>query len=291
MIFSKYVSEKIITILDNRLIRFTQPNALNDPFEARPNFHATQEGFAREFANVIRQDSHKWEECRGETQTDLNQQDFADAIERNPQNAVQLYRRLGWEPPLSDLLERSYDLPDRLYREVYNRVGILSLSETWDNLLMWAHYAEEHTGFVLMLDGSNDFFKGDNLSPSIAKGFAKPESVQYSTERPPTAIEDPPREILLIKGSDWKYEKEWRYLKHIDDATKLCGAPNTLPVALFRLPSKCIRGVILGCRRSEKLEKKLVALRRDDPEFGHLQILQARASTRRYRLGIEEVST
>ena len=119
---------------------------------------------------------------------------------------------------------------------------------------MWAHYAEEHTGFVLMLDGSNDFFKGDNLSPSIAKGFAKPEPVQYNTERPPTAIEDPPREILLIKGSDWKYEKEWRYLKHIDDAAKLCGAPNTLPVALFRLPSKCIRGVILGCRSSKELE-------------------------------------
>ena len=27
---------------------------------------------------------------------------------------------------------------------------------------MWAHYAEEHTGFVLMFDGSHNFFKGND---------------------------------------------------------------------------------------------------------------------------------
>ena len=182
-----------------------------------------------------------------------------------------------------------YDLPERLY-ELYNRVGILSLSETPDNRLMWAHYAKEHTGFVLMLDGCHDFFKGDNLSSKIAKGFAKPERVEYRLERPRTSIEDPPREILLIKDSDWQYEKEWRYLKHIDDAAKLCGDP-TLPVALFRLPSKCIRGVILGYNSSKELKNKVVALRRDDPEFGHLRIQQARASTTRYPLRIEEIKT
>ena len=289
MIFYKYVTAERIDILQNRLIRFTQPKLLNDPFEARPNFHATKEGFAREFANAIRQDSRTWEECRRETQTNLDRQAFADRLEENPDNAAQLYRSLGWEPPLSELLGKSYGLPERLY-ELYNRVGILSLSETPDNRLMWAHYAGDHTGFVLMLDGSHDFFKGDDLSPKIAKGFAKPERVEYRLERPRTSIEDPPREILLIKDFDWKYEKEWRYLKHIDDAAKLCG-DSTLPVALFRLPPKCIMGVILGYNSSEDLQNKVVALRHDDPEFGHLQILQAGASTTRYRLVIKKIET
>ena len=289
MIFYKYVTAERTDILQNRLIRFTQSKLLNDPFEARPNFHATKEGFAREFANAIRQDSRTWEECRRETQTNLDRQAFADRLEENPDNAAQLYRDLGWEPPLSELLGKSYGLPERLY-ELYNRVGILSLSETPDNRLMWAHYTGDHTGFILMLDGSHDFFKGDDLSPKIAKGFAKPEPVQYRLERPQTPIEDPPREILLIKDSDWKYEKEWRYLKHIDDAAKLCGDP-TLPVALFRLPPKCIMGVILGYNSSEDLQNKVVALRGDDPDFGHLQILQARASTTRYQLRIEKIET
>ena len=254
MIFYKYVPPERIDILQNRLIRFTQPNALNDPFEARPNFHATPKGFASVFADTIRQKSRMWEDCRRKTQTDLNRHTFAGTVEGNPDYAAQLYRSLGWEPPLSELLGKSYGLPDKLlYKEVYNRVGILSLSETPDNLLMWAHYAEGHTGFVLMLEGSNDFFKADNPFPWIAKGFAKPEPVQYKPERPRTPIEDPPLEILLIKSSDWKHEKEWRYLKHLEDADERCKDANNLDANLFRLPPKCIRGVILGCYRSNKL--------------------------------------
>ena len=291
MIFYKYVTAERINILQNRLIRFTQPNALNDPFEARLNFHATPEGFASAFADTIRQKPRMWEACQRETQTNLDQRAFADKVERDFNYAEQLYRSLGWDPPLSDLQESLYDLPDRLYREVYNRVGILSLSETPDNLLMWAHYAKEHTGFVLMLDGSHDFFKGDNPSPRIAKGFAKPERVEYRLERPQTSIEEPPREILLIKGSDWKYEKEWRYLKHINDAAELYEDSNSPPVALFRLPPKCMMGVILGCYRSKELENKIVALRRDDPEFEHLRIQQAFISKTHYRLEIREIET
>ena len=232
-----------------------------------------------------------WEECRRETQTNLDRQAFANTIERNPENAAQLYRSLGWNPPLSDLLEESYGLKDKLYKEVYNHVGILSLSETPDNLLMWAHYAEGYTGFVLMLDGSHDFFKEDNPSSEIAKGFAKPERVQYRSERPRTPIEDPPLEILLIKSSDWKHEKEWRYLKHLKDADEWCKDANNLDAGLFLLPSKCIMGVILGCYRSKELENEIVALRCDDPEFGHLRIQQAGASTTRYQLQIKEIET
>ena len=290
MVLYKYVPPERIDILQNRLIRFTQPKVLNDPFEGRPNFHATTEGFASVFADTIRQKPRMWEDCRRKTQTDLDRYTFADTVEGNPDYAAQLYRSLGSQRPLFDLQENLYDLPERLY-ELYNRVGILSLSETPDNRLMWAHYAEEHTGFVLMLDSSHDFFKGDNLSPKIAKGFAKPERVEYRSERPQTPIEDPPREILLIKDSGWKYEKEWRYLKHINDAAKLCGDPDTLPVALFRLPPKCIRGIILGYNSSKKLKDKIVALRCDDPEFGHLRIQQAGASTTRYQLQIKEIET
>ena len=288
MILYKYVSAERINILQNRLIRFTQPKVLNDPFEGRPNFHATPQGFASVFADTIRQKSRMWEDCRRKTQTDLDRHTFADTVEENPDYAAQLYRSLGSQRPLLDLQESLYDLPERLY-ELYNRVGILSLSETPDNRLMWAHYAGNHTGFVLMLDGSHDFFNGDDLSPKIAKGFAKPERVEYRLERPRTSIEDPPREILLIKDSDWKYEKEWRYLKHIDDAAKLCG-DLTLPVALFRLPPKCIMGVILGYNSSEDLQNKVVALRGDDPDFGHLRIQQAFMSKMHYQVEIVEIT-
>ena len=157
---------------------------------------------------------------------------------------------------------------------------------------MWAHYAEAHTGFVLVLDGSHDFFKGSVSLP----GFTKPERVEYSSERPRMTIEDTSeesglREIFFIKGSDWEYEKEWRYLKNINDAHQKIVVPNDHDVHLFRLPSKCIKGVILGCESSEDLKDKIAAIKRDEPEFNHLRIQQACASETEYRLEIKEIET
>ena len=288
VIFYKYVTAERIDILQNRLIRFTQPNALNDPFEARPNFHAltTKEGFAGAFADMIRKaPTVVWEDFRRVTQTNLDQRAFADKLEKDPHYAEQVHKNVGLSDPRTYARKRTYEL--------CNVVGILSLSETPNNLLMWSHYAEDHTGFVLMLDSSHDFFKGETPLPR----FAKPEPVQYKSERPCTTVEEvivkktTVSTIFLIKSSDWQYEKESRYLKFLNDADERHKSPNTPPVELFRLPPKCIKGVILGCRSSKELKDSIVALRRDDPEFEHLQIQQAGASTKHYRLGIKEVET
>ena len=283
MIFYKYLPSERSNILQNSLIRFTQPDALNDPFEAKPHFHAfaTKAGLASAFAGMIRQaPTVVWEDFRRVTQTNLDRQAFADKLEGDPDYADWLYKNVG----LPNLLPKERKRVERWF----NSVGILSLSETPDNLLMWSHYAEEHTGFVLMLDGSHKFFEGNEPFP----GFAKPEPVQYKLERPSATIEEVTvPEIFLTKGSDWKYEKEWRYLKYLNDADDRHEEPDTHPVELFRLPPKCIKGVILGCRSSKELKDTIVALRRDDPEFEHLQIQQAGASTKHYRLGIKEVET
>ncbi len=218
MVLYKYVSAERIDILQNRLIRFTQPNAMNDPFEARPYFEAfaTKEGFAKAFADAIRQKPSMWAYLRGVTQTKMELQAFAEKLEIDPDYADLLYKDAGLPNPLPN--ER-----DRVYRLFNKNVGILSLSVTPDNLLMWAHYAEEHTGFVLVLDGSHDFFRGDDS----LLGFAKPEPVVYRAIRPRTTIEEVTMiELFFIKGSDWKYEKEWRYLKYLNDADdRFAGVP------------------------------------------------------------------
>ena len=55
VIFYKYLPPERIDILQNRLIRFTQPNALNDPFEADQFARcATTIGICNAFAEVIR---------------------------------------------------------------------------------------------------------------------------------------------------------------------------------------------------------------------------------------------
>ena len=153
---------------------------------------------------------------------------------------------------------------------------------------MWAHYAAGHTGFVIMLNGSHDFFKSKETLP----GFAKPERVEYRLKRrqmtfEETNKEDAIREIFFIKGSDWQYEKEWRYLKNLTDAHK----KNSSDVYLFRLPPKCIKGVILGCYSSIELTNKILELHRDNSKYGHLKILKTHTSQADYLLQTKEIET
>ena len=282
MILYKYIPADRIDILENFQIRFTQPNAMNDPFEARPFFHsfATREGFAKAFADGIRQEPRIWEVFRNAGRTDLDIHGFVERIERDPDYAEQFYEDTSITIRLPE--ERK-----KVYRWC-NIVGILSLSETPDNLLMWAHYAVGHTGFVLEFDGCHDFFKTDN--PLL--GFTKPKCVHYTSERPRTTIEEVSEsELFLTKGSHWEYEREWRYLKYLNDANERFTDANNLDVNLFRLPPKCIVGVILGCYRDPELENRILALRRNCPELHHLRVQHARASNTRYRLKIEEIET
>ena len=290
MNFYKYVPPERIDILQNRLIRFTQPPALNDPFEADPYFYklGSKEEFAKHYAEAIRKFPIRvWDDYCKAIGNNPGRFALANKVQKYPDYAEWLYKNLHKKNP-EDLLS---NLQERFYK-LHNEFGILSLSETSDNLLMWAHYAAGHTGFVLVLDGSHDFFKGAVSLP----GLAKPELVEYSSERPRMTAEETSEEtamqdIFFIKGSDWKYEKEWRYLKNINDAHKKIINTNSHDVHLFRLPSKCIKGVILGCYSSEKLKNKILELRRDDSEFGHLQILQARTSETDYDLEIKEIET
>src|SRR5262249_4259046 len=47
---------------------------------------------------------------------------------------------------------------ENLLLEQSTQTGVVCLTEHPDNLLMWAHYAQNHEGFVLGLDISNPFF-------------------------------------------------------------------------------------------------------------------------------------
>lgn len=212
------------------------------------------------------------------SQAEADRETYAERAERDPNFAKDLIEQSSLRIPNPELVNRLYQL--------YNHIGILSLSETSNNLLMWAHYAGGHTGFVLEFDSSHDFFETNDS----VTGFAKPIPVEYNLERPRAQIDEPDlSEIFFIKGSPWKYEREWRYLKYLNDADVRCKDLNNLDANLFRLPPKCIVSIILGCYRDPKLENKILALRCECPELQHLRIYRMRASTKHYQLEKEAI--
>lgn len=124
----------------------------------------------------------------------------------------------------------------KLCEETNNEFAVLSLSKINDNLLMWSHYAESHTGICLELE----FQTSEKL-----------HQVQYSDERPQfffADIREQDRNVerysnsimstLTTKASHWAYEKEWRCIDF--------NGPGERP-----MPQGMLSGIIFGCRTTE----------------------------------------
>lgn len=140
--------------------------------------------------------------------------------------------------------EAAHRFRDRLRREV----GILSMSAQRDNILLWSHYANKHTGVCLELK------RADNLRYAVR--------VSYSEESPTLDFFEIERAIhksdelgqaakwkfigmiYLTKAKDWEYEQEWRLI----DATRR---------GLRAFPSHLVSGVILGSR-TVQADKEMV---------------------------------
>jgi hypothetical protein len=95
-----------------------------------------------------------------------------------------------------------YEVDVRGFRQgTAKTCGFLCLSATWNNILMWSHYADRHRGMCLAFDVKNS-----------DQTFTK---VKYSKtiQATPTFNGLTPEKMLSLlstKSDDWKYECEWR---------------------------------------------------------------------------------
>jgi hypothetical protein len=120
--------------------------------------------------------------------------------------------------------------------ELRNTVVILSLTRTPYNPLMWAHYGQEHTGFVVGYDVSDEFLSSSkyNLIPVISGDVIytytknshmldldimyRIRDIYLSSMGDATKIMDQKtlsfsRKIFLTKHASWVYEEEVRAVK------------------------------------------------------------------------------
>lgn len=95
---------------------------------------------------------------------------------------------------------------------IYDEMKSLDDKEEFLNPLMWAHYADNHSGICIKygFNGSITQLSGDN--PSVVSFF---QDVKYSDEdlnqysqRDSISLKD----SFFLKGKPWKYENELRFL-------------------------------------------------------------------------------
>lgn len=122
-------------------------------------------------------------------------------------------------------------------------IGVGSFSETWDNTIMWAHYADQFCG-ICVCYGLTGLLKGmpdDHYFARMAYGDKLPLLNLPSAKDP----EGRARAILSRKHLNWQYEREWRLF-----------AP---AVGLADYGEKVVKSVYLGPRMPNKLQARVRA--------------------------------
>lgn len=112
------------------------------------------------------------------------------------------------------------------------RIGVCSLSEKGDDVLMWAHYADAHRGVCLEFS----VVEGDGY-------FEHALPVTYSRDRPCITLpcrsmEDMIAPAFLTKADFWSYEREWRLIR-----------PDR-PPGFYRCPPGSLKAIVVGARIS-----------------------------------------
>lgn len=120
---------------------------------------------------------------------------------------------------------------------IRSRVGVLSLTERFDSLPMWAHYGTQGKGYALQFKGLGQEFCGDETgSLNALKPVSYVEDFVGLTHDPSTQDN-----LFFCKLQDWKYEREWRVVSALS-ACKL----NSNNVPLRSVYPAYVSGVIVG---------------------------------------------
>lgn len=285
--YYKYIEPARIDILANGLIRFTQPALFNDPFEMSPFISAiaTDAEIDEMFHSQHEPHVHKeYMKLNRETRRRIS---FEDFLKKYPKEIL-----------LPQIKESAKGKALAHAREslsvaMSEALGILCVTTKFDNLLMWAHYAQSHEGMVIEFDGDSDFFHHvftEPLSPTgidedLSKDYGYLKEVKYSHTRPEITISHVKSfDSFLIKGEEWSYEEEWRMLMPTALAQQAGKDKKGEDVYLYEIPRADITKVILGCRASDELLNSVRQIKEANKELSHLQVEKMALDEKDFRL-------
>lgn len=172
--FENLYMEKII---ENSSLYFSHIADFNDPFDCRLSYRQ----------NYSKQEISQY---------------FIDLKMRNPNQPYRLKDIKNKYGKKQDFITLQNDTT----KKTVEKMGVLSLSSNFENILMWSHYSKSHTGLVF------EFTPKDVNDENSC--FYHPDSVDYLESYVELSYANDHREeipkLLFVKYKDWKYEEEYR---------------------------------------------------------------------------------
>ena len=252
-----------LQILKERTLWFSSAKKFNDPFDSSIIYRFDKSSYKVKY---------KWaDSVIREEQSHLS----------NAQRHKMIIQRLSEIDNDSDYFSQTNDF---LISKNYQKFGICSLTATHNNLLMWAHYANFHTGFVVGLD-NKEILKMQEKLAKIDDVLLNLYSIEYKTNQPMIKFyksmlskswEDDIIKLLISKSIHWRYEKEFRLIYWNKVNFNLEIEPNL------------IKELYLGCKIDEDDKKRIMKIALGYPTY--ISIYQAKKETRRFELLFEKIN-
>lgn len=277
------------------MFRFTQPRDLNDPEEAIPGVvldRHTPEDYAVERMHLAASGLHN-----------IPSEQLEFLMRPYPSRRFDETSFPGlWPASVPELRDQRFtslkELDDAVAHkavldciDLANReFGVLSLTETPRQNTMWAHYANNHHGLVVELDGTHPYFANARtifpveysdrrVSVSLVNGLLRIGGIQFSYQSVLRGeISDIPLQLLLRKKSEWAYEREWRMILRLSDCDDRWDNPDPTccAICLFRIPEQAIKALIFGLKADAGWKDSVKAQVLAKPEWRHLQFRELR---------------
>lgn len=266
--FYKYcTSERALQdILPNSTLRFSHPSKFNDPFDVVPdqltNFDldSSWSEFEKLYRDAVRNgdDLIAFREGRVRLESPIHQALLEAHLEDEDlqKHSITVADKVHLN---KTSIVNSFNNIYQAIVQDFNRSKVFCASQELDNLLLWAHYAKDHTGLVLE-------FKPDVESDSA---FQLLKEVEYNDKRPTlwnslndmvlssfsvmtaTRIEEFVRQCIYTKSTHWRYEKELRMIDYVAEDSDVFD---------MQFNTNELIGVYFGCRINQLEQKKIEEL-------------------------------
>lgn len=259
--YKYYTAESVKATLSRATRKWSTPPLFNDPFDNQFDLRWEDPSEDRAKARVAR--FH--EIIRSPVPIANNQFGTYTAT-------VQLLQQTLWANPdfvfaddeISELIKVEMDGEQNVIaqnvafnteiRQALADTSIFCVSESHDNILMWSHYADNHSGAVV------EFLALQSVDSPLL--VAQP--VRYSPHLPRLTFdtffdhEAAKREIIdmptLTKSDAWAYEREWRVVTTLRDKEQ--------PFEIISFAREEVAAVYLGCRMTPEDKAEVIGITR-----------------------------
>jgi len=274
----KYCDGRGIDILLHARLKVTPFNQFNDPFELAPRMRSE---FKLEDAQAMMRDP---EYQRDLYKITVSLDQFRASFEQFRDDILAVVAN-----DLANKLVADYPKDAATFREshmeqISREFGLICLSQIPDDILMWSHYTNGHTGFVIGFDTTNEFF----ADPQVHEVLYRNERVlmgHFGDLRDAAYRSDIIKALITTKSSHWDYEREWRQLHMLAQCVTEPDTNRAGQRLYFKQLSKsAICEVIVGCRCNEEPIKEVLSA----TEFQHVRRRRANIHDSEFQLVLGE---